>query len=821
MTNALKGHAMKRGTLMVLKRLFVTALSALGIGALAGGPAFGQDPDTGNIPAPDLFNDQITCINNLPPASGKDATLPTVPPRATDANPNPPSDLDLAIGMGTTTITDHDVFADLTFIVPPANPNCGQRTDDGTVVTTAFDPDAKDGEGPIAYDVAKGYSEVLDAFMDVYGDTGTAGDLEDALKALSDAETDASNYDDLEEEVDDARKADREARAALNAISDGPVYQAGIAEWMAKGAVEKAVEDYDEAVGDANAGRTFLRGLTYDEYTQLIDNSLAESVVTANDDPATRDVDESNVDLTALRLYANAAGGNEVNVNEDGETQASTSNFDDTGKLHVPVTLTDHDDDGDTDEVLRPVLEAATTPVGDVMTRVNAVNGALKTLKKKAADNENSLLQPLFDEAVRRAEAEADFYDDQLSDMLGNRDNKNTDVQEDDDEETWQDESEKYSINSINRDFQTASNKRAAEEEDLRAAARAREAATSNVVGAFTSPASFYQQLVDRREALKAAADNDIAEASEDGGTPGEDLTDAATAAAESLEDAREVLADYQALVGDDEGTPARALIDELLKGKGDDGKALVEAISSNYDTANDAKTTADAAKTKADEVEASVAGLTGAEGAVSTNTANIAENADGIVALDGRVTQNEDDIAGNTTMIGENRTMIGANTTNIAANATNIAANTGHIMENRGMIETNAGDIMTNAGNISMNSGRIDANEMGIASNASSIADNASMIGSNSASISDNRNMIGELSESLEVVRAGVAASMALAGMPAINGRGISIGVGSFDGESAFAVGFQIQGEMASFKVGLTSGGGATGASAGVGFQF
>ena len=80
---------------------------------------------------------------------------------------------------------------------------------------------------------------------------------------------------------------------------------------------------------------------------------------------------------------------------------------------------------------------------------------------------------------------------------------------------------------------------------------------------------------------------------------------------------------------------------------------------------------------------------------------------------------------------------------------------------------------------------------------------------------------MIGELSESLEVVRAGVAASMALAGMPAINGRGISIGVGSFDGESAFAVGFQIQGEMASFKVGLTSGGGATGASAGVGFQF
>ena len=116
---------------------------------------------------------------------------------------------------------------------------------------------------------------------------------------------------------------------------------------------------------------------------------------------------------------------------------------------------------------------------------------------------------------------------------------------------------------------------------------------------------------------------------------------------------------------------------------------------------------------------------------------------------------------------------------------------------------------------------GMIGSNASSISSNADAIASNTNSIGSNASAISDNRNMIGELSDDLDVVRAGVAASMALAGMPAINGRGISIGVGSFDGESAFAVGFQIQGEMASFKIGLTSGGGATGASAGVGFQF
>ena len=95
------------------------------------------------------------------------------------------------------------------------------------------------------------------------------------------------------------------------------------------------------------------------------------------------------------------------------------------------------------------------------------------------------------------------------------------------------------------------------------------------------------------------------------------------------------------------------------------------------------------------------------------------------------------------------------------------------------------------------------------ISSNADAIASNMNSIGQNRSMINDNRNMIGELSDDLDVVRAGVAASMALAGMPAINGRGIAIGVGSYDGESAFAVGFQIQGEQASFKVGVTSSGG------------
>ena len=252
---------------------------------------------------------------------------------------------------------------------------------------------------------------------------------------------------------------------------------------------------------------------------------------------------------------------------------------------------------------------------------------------------------------------------------------------------------------------------------------------------------------------------------------------------------AEEAQATAVAAFGDEDG-PTAALVAELLKTGGDDGQALVDAIAATYETAAGA---AEAAR----EV---VAELTGEGGAVSVNTADIE-------TLDGRVTVNEG--------------LISTNAGNITMNAAGILANRTDIDTNTAGIATNAGDIMMNAGNIMDNRGMIETNTMGISGNSGRIDAAESMISQNQGNISGNTAMIGELSESLEVVRAGVAASMALAGMPAINGRGISIGVGSFDGESAFAIGFQIQNEATSFKVGLTSGGGATGASAGVGFQF
>ena len=365
------------------------------------------------------------------------------------------------------------------------------------------------------------------------------------------------------------------------------------------------------------------------------------------------------------------------------------------------------------------------------------------------------------------------------------------------------DESAPFSIASLNAAHISENNKRFLAEQDLRAKAAAREMATAHVQSSFSSPTSFYQQLVDRRSAQKVAADRRVAMANEDGGTASKELTDAAAAAQKNLDAATKTNNNIQSQFAN-EDDPTLDLVTTLLSNGGDDGQALVDAIGATYETAAGA---ADAAREVVEE-------LTGEGGAVAMNTERSTQNAADIEGLDGRVTQNEEDIEANSSMIM-------TNAGNIAANAESIMTNTTMIGENRGMIMTNADDIMTNAGNIMTNSGRIDANEAAIGMNTSAIADNAAAIGSNRSSIMRNAGMIGDLQDQMEVVRAGVAASMALAGMPAINGRGISIGVGSYDGESAFAVGFQIQGEMASFKVGVTSAGGETGASAGVGFQF
>ena len=799
---------MHRGTLMtLLKRLLATALGALGLGALATGSAFAQTAGDGNIPAPDIFDDQILCSMFVPSMT---PTPTVVPPGST---PGTMSALDTLIGMGTvvidTTATGTGTYEDLGYVIPPTGMNCGAGIDMGPTLVapgpTAMNIDGNtDGDfldvgdtlvwGSVPKDVADGYSALLPLYEAVYGSPGgttggTARALAAAQKDLSDAMTAGTTgpaLTVLQNAVTAAQTAHTRAMTAFNDASQGPIYQAGVAEWMAKAAVTKSVEDYNMRVTDANTAQMTLDDMDYGSYVPLGNPELTTTVVTITDGMAT-------IVHGQLAQYANAVvadiATNSGTIGVDGVTNSSNGNFTSTGQLIVPMSLQDHDNDPDTDPVLRPVIATTGNGVDEIRTQVTNVRLAAAALKTLRDNNVNPLLQGIYNEAYRRAKAEEDYYNAEWAEVLADNTNQNP-VTEDDTSTPNVNEAAPFSIASRNAAYQTEENKRAAAEADLRAKVAAREAATAAVRGQFSGAQSFYEQLVARRQALKVTADRAVSTATADGGTAPENLTDAAEAAQKSLDAATKAKADLDALFAD-EDDPTVDLINTLLATGGDDGQALVDAISATYDVAAGAEDKA------LEAVDERLEGLTGEGGQISMNTERSMQNATDIEALDGRVTQNEEAIM--------------ENAGNIAANAESIMTNAGHIMENRGMIETNAADIMTNAGAIMENRGMIETNAGMIGANTAAIAAQSSRIDANVTAIRELR----------EDMSGGIAAAMALAGMPEIGDRGVAVGGGSYDGESAIAVGVHFSGENSRFKAAITSGGGETGVSIGAGWSF
>ena len=264
--------------------------------------------------------------------------------------------------------------------------------------------------------------------------------------------------------------------------------------------------------------------------------------------------------------------------------------------------------------------------------------------------------------------------------------------------------------------------------------------------------------------------------------------------------------------MGDPEG-PIVELVNTLLETDGDDGQALVDAISKTYERTGENKDSIDALTADTEDGAE-------ADGPVTANTKAIATNGEEIESLGGRVMQNEEDIGTLKEDTDMNAAMISTNAGHIVNNAANIVTNAANIVTNAGNIVANGGRIATNAGTIALNSTRIDRNAGHIALNSERIGANSAAIGINNGMIADNRHLIGELSSHLDVVRAGVAASIALSRMPSVYGGGISFGAGTFAGEMAYAVGFQVERGLGSFDMGVTSSGGEIGAGVGVGLK-
>ena len=776
MFDALKGHTMNRGTMMVLKRLLVTALGALGLSALATGPAFSQDATTGDgLPAPKLYGDITSCAGGMLPDS------PTA--------------------MGTMSV--------LSMVL--ADDRVGATADiDATQEATL--------NGLLNLDactnpVANGYSQAVAIYNEYNA----------AKAALPPADADPDP---------DATARYNAAKAARDAFG-GAVYSEVYNQQMQLQSVTDAIDDYNDLVGTGGALAALKSG-----YDAVVVNDLGTGT---EDNLATDDSDDPSWNRiygsTGVRGYQQIDG---TAIGDDLTDDELTAAFDSSGVLQLANTGNNPDLTGST----------TVTNLGQIVQQLDKwqseVDDAQDVLDDAIADG-NTNLSPLREDLRRKTNARDHVQGEltRLSSIIRaqNRDITDITIGTGEDERTLASNERELltAYGTVNGEVDAAAAK-------VRSAVTALERSNNALQDALASPSDYLDQLVALRQFQKDAADTAVTEA---GANVAPVLTTRAEEAQEAL-DAATAQRDAHAELTGDPDSPASKLLSALLEPAmkdgevnpgDDDGQAVIDAISATYEVAQGA---ADAAQDVVDE-------LTADGGAVAMNTERSMKNAADIEGLDGRVTANEetlvdhgmklmqkkeyidnlaaeigvDPVTGEGLMEG-GMSRIDYNAMGIVTNAENIAANAGNIVglrtdvdANTGNIAMNSGRIDTNAANISSNADAIAANMNSIGSNSSAISDNRNMIGSNSSAISDNRNMIGELSDDLDVVRAGVAASMALAGMPAINGRGVSIGVGSFDGESAFAVGFQIQGEMASFKVGVTSASGATGASAGVGFQF
>ena len=737
---------MKRGTLMVLKRLFVTALGALGLSALAIGPVAAQE----HIPAPELLGTGVTtCLVSM-------SELETQ-----GMDPRTALDLMDITGCGDA----DDQVGD--FREAHSNHAVAQRNLAGYIRTANLDGRISTAE------------EQRIAFLTDVRDNALAAKNEHLGNALA-----------------EAVYAEQDAIAALRELDNAISGAGGI-----NAALKSALLEHHNFV------YTYTDDQGAEQTAYLADFNTADLAVVGPDTsldaqgrPNTGTAPTATTSivgqLTAARTAWNALADADNPYDDDGNLK----DFDD---------LTQNAKDAAVDlAVAERRLAAAKRAASAQVTALANARTALEQGQDAVEDGEEAVRDTMKTLADRAAGA-GDNAASRLAQVRATRQKAYDDAAEDLDDAQEDLDDAQDDLDELEDDLDDA-------ESDLSSAIAAYEAAVDDVDDP-ANPTTDEQAAIDAAAAEVAAADKEVQEITGRRNAARTKRNNARTQVeAETMVANEEKKKLDEALSGSFEFTaenPAGDLLDALVQ-KEDTGGALVDAVDAVYQNT---------ASNKA-QIDANSAAIEGLDtGAIDENAANIATNTENITALDGRVAMNEDEIwdADGNSRIDMNETRSMENRTMIMTNTDNIATNTTMIGENRGMIETNAADILTNTGNIAANSTRIGAAETAIGANTAAIADNMNAIGQNRSSIMENAGRIGELSEDLDIVRSGVAAAMALAGMPAINGRGVSIGVGSFDGESAFAVGFQIQGEMASFKVGVTSSGGETGASAGVGFQF
>ena len=673
-----------------------------------------------------------------------------------------------------------------------------------------------------------------------------------------------------------------EKKAARDAFG-GPVYDAVYTQYDRRASATKAINDYNDVVADTTGTFTVAK-TQYDalQITAANPNLVGYTADTGtpgspNNDEVIGDFGgasgvEGFQDINGAQVFATFTAALDATTGAGGPFAA--------GGEFTPDFLTALGNGFTTGGTMRLALDTSgATPVADVSdtvltlgninTYLNRWNQVVQLASRHVTEgtrNEVSNLAEL-QERLRRVTSIRDHVQREQRRLTNVLRAKNYSYDHDSSADTAD-----VAVTSVLRTYDSELGKRNTAADRVRSAVTALENARNAIHAAMKSPGSFLQQVVDLRTYEDNEAQALLAEF--DPGDAPTSVSEAAEDAAMALTRAQNALQSHLDLVGSADN-PASALLQALLEDPllpngmtnpaDDDGQALIDAISTTYSTAEAAKEAADAAAE-------SVSGLTGEDGTIADIQSKLAAKKEYIETLAGEIginpmtgegTANED---GDTRIdMNEARSManagaIATNAGNIATNAENIATNAGHIAENRGMIEANSGMIMMNSGNITANAenimansgniaanaaaiehnhedivesrgmieanaGAIAANNMYIMENAGAISQNASMIGANAGAIAANASRIDAnvmaIRELREDMSGGIAAAMALAGMPEIGDRGVAVGAGSYDGESAVAVGVHFSGENSRFKAAITSGGGETGVSVGGGWSF
>ena len=507
-----------------------------------------------------------------------------------DMGTGDPQTIDLSVAPTADTNNDGNTDAfdsspmNLTYTVPSGVANCGSLT------ASAFTATAN---GAIATDVAEGYMAVKTAYDSLVAQETVVANaqmtLNDARKAATSTNPNTTAINSAQAILDAATTELAKRQTALDAIAAGPIYQAGIAEWRASGAVTTAVTAWNMSVlGVTNptamdGALDILDETTYGgtphqasaTHPLVVSGDISEGTVLtgyvalSTADPS----DADNVGSVARVLNANDGTVNIANLRAYVGTGAEqTDNFKDDGSLLVPMRNTLDPDDGN---AMEPLPTTAT--MADIRADVEAANKVVTALEEAQAKNQNSLLNDIYTEGLRRARLEAAHLNAQWQAAITDSVDLRTDTEkvrytdgngngiQDPNEPTLTTYRDAYSILSRHTAYGEALVKRDNAEAALRMAVADREAKTRATINSFTSPGSFYQQLVDRRQALLDNKQNIVNRIVNAGGTPTTAQNDDVDDAQEALDTANDVKGNYDALVSDDKN-PAVGLVDELAK---------------------------------------------------------------------------------------------------------------------------------------------------------------------------------------------------------------------------------------------------------------